>query len=454
MKFRRVGEFEMKKLIVGLLVLLTTEFACGAVKAKAQTHGDVKAKTPVCSAAKTRTKAPAFCGKMLPVKASEELQKEMDRYGMTAHQYTDGTNTFSFLLYVPKKGGAGKLPLLAYIPGSGEKGELIRQFRYQDVFARITDPKFQRKHPCCLMAITPPESAGTLMGGRPGKPNAYQRLIHDMIFETIKCVGKIDSTRLYLTGFSYGGGAVTALALNYPGTFAAVVPIAGLPPLPENFTPEHPGNWWHFYNEEDYARLDMPLKPFLAFRDRTIAAGGDSRFSGFPSEGHDAWTRAWAEDEVWEWLFTKTNRRPSRSRASMRPGASSVTDLARAKCTASIEGKDRGCGPERALDGLDSTAYAPARAFSSSDWWMVELVDPAKGRVTVYSGDAAGNGRLKRGLVEVSSNGRTWIRAGNFTAGNGTCTFMRSSKFKFLRIRSSDRELQPFVLRRLEISAS
>ena len=39
---------------------------------------------------------------------------------------------------------------------------------------------------------------------------------------------KVDLNRLYITGFSYGGLGAYALAQHFPGTFAAVVPIAAL----------------------------------------------------------------------------------------------------------------------------------------------------------------------------------------------------------------------------------
>lgn len=34
--------------------------------------------------------------------------------------------------------------------------------------------------------------------------------------------------------------------------------------------------------------------------------GGDFQVSYFPDNGHDAWTNAWKEDQIWDWMFSKS----------------------------------------------------------------------------------------------------------------------------------------------------
>ena len=397
-------------------------------------------------AAGRREKVPQLCGKWTQINPSAQLRAEMEKYGFSACEYSDGTNVFSGLFRSPKACGVKKFPLIVYIPGSGEKGrDLMRQFRQPTVFAKVCDAKFSKENPCHLLAVSPPDSATTLVGGLPGRPNALQRLLHDFIVETIRRTHRpdIDPDRIYLTGFSYGGSGVYALAQHYPGEYAAVVPISSLPPLREYFSETHPGNWWHFNNEGDYSRHGMPTEELEWFRDRTNAAGGDFRIGTFPADSHDAWSAVWGEEEMWKWMFSKSLKTSGTRRFS----------LVGAKCTASIAGWDAGCGPERVIDGLDDTAYTPARPFRKDDWWMVELPAPVCGKVNIYSGNREREALLKHAQAEVSLDGRKWVRAGQFSSKDGVCSFVRRNKFKFVRIKSTSSAPSLFTLRRMDVSA-
>ena len=67
-----------------------------------------------------------------------------------------------------------------------------------------------------------------------------------------------------------------------------------------------PGNWWHVYNELDFAGCERMFAELNAFKDRVNALGGDFRMGTYPKAGHDAWTAAWREDELWDWMFSKS----------------------------------------------------------------------------------------------------------------------------------------------------
>ena len=385
-------------------------------------------------------------GMLLSFTPDQATVQEMRKYGMTAWRYADGASEVRGLLLAPVTARKKPLPLVVYLPGSGEKGEeLIRQFRQRTVFDKVTEVVFRRRHPCYLLALSPPSSATTIAGGMPGEPSALQRTLHDFIFALARQADQppVDLTRVYLTGFSYGGTGAYALALHYPGEFAAVVPISALPPLPEYLSPDHPGAWWHFHNEGDYAEHGIDVRDVESFRDRVKSLGGDFRIGTFPSTSHDAWTSVWREDIMWEWMFSKSLG--GKGRPVM------IGALPLAKASATVAGENPGCGPDRVLDGLDDTAYVPARPFVRDDWWMVEYDAPIAGKVTLLSGDRQGHGRLKDAVVEVSSNGRSWTRVGSFSAKTGRCSFSRAGKFRFLRVRTSTSAPVSFVLRRLKV---
>lgn len=80
---------------------------------------------------------------------------------------------------------------------------------------------------------------------------------------------------------------------------------------------------------------------------------------------------------------------------------------------------------------------------------MVQFDRPVSGKFEILSGDKKGQGRLRRAMVEVSTNGKTWVRAGTFSQKDGSCTFVRGSTFTYLRVRTLDADGQEFALRKL-----
>ena len=57
------------------------------------------------------------------------VKPEMARYSLTAFENCDATNSLKALLYTPKPVGMARLPMVVYLPGKGELGELEAQLR-------------------------------------------------------------------------------------------------------------------------------------------------------------------------------------------------------------------------------------------------------------------------------------------------------------------------------------
>jgi predicted peptidase len=100
-----------------------------------------------------------------------------------------------------------------------------------------------------------------------------------------------------------GGRGAWQLAVERPKRFAAVVPICGR-------VPDMPG----FYDRLAALR-DKPIWVFHGGQDdvvreinsrRIVAAlremGSNVRYTMYPEAGHDSWTPAYAEEELWAWL--------------------------------------------------------------------------------------------------------------------------------------------------------
>ena len=397
--------------------------------------------------------ADVFAG-VRPLSVSAETQKKMAKYSLAAYENGDATNRVKALLFTPKPMGTSALPMVVYIPGNGELGEVGRHFRQPAILDRVTSRAFQEKYPCFLLALTPPRGATTLLGGMPDRPTALQAAIRDFVREIASRQKrpKVDLDRLYLTGFSYGGCGSYALAQHFPGLFAAVVPTAALPPLPEYFVKDKPGSWWHFHNEGDYARHGVDVRQTEAFAKLVNDAGGDFRIGTFPAVGHDAWTKAWREDEVWDWMFTKSLKGPAKrlTRAARRAAPVSAS-LDAAVCSASVAGAGSGHGPERVVDGLDATWYESERPFGRDDWWQVDLGGAVRGRFVILSGAADGSKKIRDGYVEISPDGRRWTKVASFSNRDGTCSFASRTAVRYLRVRSRSAKPQTVCLRRLKV---
>ena len=112
-----------------------------------------------------------------------------------------------------------------------------------------------------------------------------------------------DETRIYLAGNSMGGYAAWQLAMSMPEYFAAIAPICG------------GGMYWNA------GRLvNVPIWAFHGAKDDTVfpdesqrmvdavnRAGGSARLTIFPDAGHNAWTPAYSDPELYQWFLAHVN---------------------------------------------------------------------------------------------------------------------------------------------------
>src|SRR5690606_31154255 len=112
---------------------------------------------------------------------------------------------------------------------------------------------------------------------------------------------KSDQSRLYITGLSMGGGGTWLYARDYPHKPAAIVPICGaatasqtdkLATIPT----------WAFHNAGDPT---VSVQLTYDWINGIKAAGGHPRMTIYPSAGHDAWSAAYNNGEMWDWMFAR-----------------------------------------------------------------------------------------------------------------------------------------------------
>jgi predicted peptidase len=137
-----------------------------------------------------------------------------------------------------------------------------------------------------------------------------------------------DPNRTYLTGLSLGGFGAWHIALAYPNTFAAMIPICGgivpngsatsVRQSPLTTTVPDPYEYtagklrdlpiWMFHGEKDDVTLPSEAR---AMYEALTAAGGNVRYTEYKSEEHMVWDCAYGEDSLWKWLFAQHLRADS-----------------------------------------------------------------------------------------------------------------------------------------------
>lgn len=205
--------------------------------------------------------------------------------GVTAQAVSgDIGNIKTYLQYIPdtyndKK--TYKWPLVIFLHGIGEIGTDVNVLKNVGLVRVVKGKQFVMLAPQCTASWW--------------NSNVLQEFLKQAIEKY-----HVDTTRIYLTGLSMGGYGAWDWSEHYPQQFAAVVPICGggtvglacnLKNVPI----------WAFHNADD------PTVNVQNSRDMVNAikaCGGKLiRYTENPTGGHNAWTKAYADSALYEWML-------------------------------------------------------------------------------------------------------------------------------------------------------
>ena len=191
-----------------------------------------------------------------------------------------------YLLYKPAK-PKGKLPLVMFLHGAGERGNDLDLLKLHGIPKRLEqgqDFPFIALSPQC-----PKDSWWPL------ELEALKGLLDDIVSKH-----NVDKKRIYLTGLSMGGYGTWYLAGLYPKTFAAIAPICGGGDfvLGEQLT-HMP--IWAFHGDKDDV---VPLSESQRMVDIVKKAGGKAKLTVYKNVGHDSWTKTYNNPKFYEWLLS------------------------------------------------------------------------------------------------------------------------------------------------------
>ena len=199
--------------------------------------------------------------------------------------------SYPFLEYPPPDGTPRPWPLVLFLHGSGERGNDLQRVATQGLPQRA-----QRgdRFPFLLVAPQCPRRRWWSIA-------ALAELLDGILLHR-----PVDRDRVVLTGVSMGADATWALALRQPERFAAVVPVCGTgDPRRAHRLRDVPV--WTFHGaRDDIVPIQDTVKMVAALRE----AGAEVRFTVFPDTDHDAWTPAYATDDLYPWMLAQHRRAP------------------------------------------------------------------------------------------------------------------------------------------------
>ncbi len=202
-----------------------------------------------------------------------------------------------YLLFLPKgydATSAKRWPLILFLHGAGERGT--------DVWKVATHgpPKNVAQNPDFPFVVVSPQCPE----GERWSDEILLGLLDDVTRDL-----QVDTDRVYLTGLSMGGYGSWSLGLSHPERFAAIVPICGGGELitvllagGEKGRALKSLGVWAFHGGKDPV---VPLEESQRMVDILKKVGAqDVKLTVYPEAGHDSWTEAYKNPELYEWLLS------------------------------------------------------------------------------------------------------------------------------------------------------
>lgn len=238
--------------------------------------------------------------------------------GFLDRSVTIGSATYPYVVYLPRNYDRSRSwPVILFLHGAGERGSDGHRATQIGV-ARAIRSTPERVPAIVVFPQAPLESRWL------EQPAAAAMLALDRSIVEFRG----DPERVYLTGLSMGGYGTWHLALEHPGRFAALVPVCGgiLPQATTTSVRQSPLTMqaadpyafvaqelrhlpiWIFHGEAD---TTIPVSESRRIAEELRKAGAGVRYTEYPGVGHNAWDPAYAEPELWQWLFAQRRKETS-----------------------------------------------------------------------------------------------------------------------------------------------
>lgn len=196
---------------------------------------------------------------------------------------------YAYQLYLPKEYGDSKkaYPLVIYLHGGSQRGNDLTKL---DIYGLPYLVKQGKDFDFIMVAPQCPE----------GKFWSTENWL-DSLYTDITTQHRIDRNRVYLTGISMGGYGTWQMAVAYPNTFAAILPLCGGCDDSTRICRIRHVPVWTFHGTAD----DMvPFDETERLVKRLKTCGGTVQFTRLKNEGHDI-QYLYENRKLYDWLLSQ-----------------------------------------------------------------------------------------------------------------------------------------------------
>ena len=196
---------------------------------------------------------------------------------------------YNYVIHLPdnyNESTEKRWPLLIELHGSGAE---LKSFEAYQTAAQNSHQACKKDYPAIVVF---PRNSDT-------DRTRWTPALLNLLIDELLVQHKVDSRRIYLTGFSLGAYGTWATALEAPERFAAIVPIAGagdkgdvlrLKDMPI----------WVFHGTKDEA---VPFARSQEMVDALKAVGSSVKFTIYQDQGHGIMGAAMGDPDFYPWLF-------------------------------------------------------------------------------------------------------------------------------------------------------
>jgi len=201
---------------------------------------------------------------------------------------------FSYrLLKPPLINSRSHYPLILFLHGAGGRGnDNLANMRL--LAPIVTQQEFQRDFPCYVLIPQCPTNL---------RWESFSREVFGMLDE-VMAQNKIDTNRVYLTGYSMGGQGCWHVAAMQPERFAALVSVAGRSEISLVSRLTELPTWVVHGDADDVVSVNYSREMVDALK----AAGGNCKYTEVKGAGHDSWRQAYGPEGVFPWMFRQSSR--------------------------------------------------------------------------------------------------------------------------------------------------
>jgi predicted peptidase len=227
--------------------------------------------------------------------------------------FVSGPDTLRYRLLLPENFDASKkYPLVIFLHGSGERGRdnELQLVHGGSLFLR---EDLRKQYPAIVVFPQCPDNdrwANYRLLDSAGRksfvlqselPETKPMKLVEGLMDQLQKEYRVNTKQVYVGGLSMGGMGTFELVRRHPKVFAAAFPICGAAD-PQSAASVKKVSWWIFHGAKDDV---VPPNSSIEMAAALSKENADVRFTLYPEANHNSWDSAFAEKDLFPWLFSK-----------------------------------------------------------------------------------------------------------------------------------------------------